>query len=62
MRVIRIIKIIKIIRARRKIRVMKKILLNILLSIIDCNSILCQALQYIIYHLVEPVKPIYELV
>ena len=40
------------IRARRKMRVMRKTLSNISLSTIDCNSTLCQALQYIKYHLV----------
>jgi len=34
-------------RARRKIRAIRKTLLNMSLSTIDRNSILCQALQYI---------------
>ena len=48
-------RVIRAMRARRKMRTMRKILSNIS-SMIDRNSILCQALQYIKYHLVEPVR------
>jgi hypothetical protein len=43
-------------RARRKMRAMRKTLSNISLLTIDCNLTLCQALQYIKYHLVKPVR------
>jgi len=59
-RAIRAIRTMRAIRARRKIRVMRKSLLNISLSTINCNSTPCQALQYLKYHLVEPVKPVPE--
>jgi hypothetical protein len=59
-RAIRAIKIVRTIRARRKMRVVRKTLSNILSSTIDCNSTLCQALQYIKYHLVEPVELVPE--
>ena len=58
MRAIRVIKAIrtmrtiKTIKAKRKIRAIRKTVLNISLLTIDCNSTLCQALQYIKYHLV----------
>ena len=55
-RTIRTMRTMRAIRARRKIRVMRKTLSNISLSTIDRNSILCQALQYIKYHLVEPMR------
>ena len=55
-RAIRAMRTMRTIRARRKIRVMRKILLNISLSTINCNPTPCQALQYIKYHLVEPVR------
>ncbi len=38
----------------------KKTVLNISLLTINCNSTPCQALQYIKYHLVEPVEPVRE--
>ena len=59
-RTMRVVRAMRAMRARRKIRVMRKTLSNILLSTINCNSILCQALQYIKYHLVEPVEPVRE--
>ena len=40
----------------RAMRAMRKTLSNISSSTIDCNSTPCQALQYIKYHLVEPVR------
>jgi len=55
-RVIRAMRTMRTIRARRKVRVMRKTLLNISLSTINCNPTSCQALQYIKYHLVEPVR------
>jgi len=54
-RAIRMIRAMRVIRARRKMGAMRKTLLNILLLTIDRNSTPCQALQYIKYHLVEPV-------
>ena len=48
-------RVIRAMRARRKMRTMRKILSNIS-SMIDRNSILCQTLPYIKYHLVEPVR------
>ena len=59
-RVIRVMRMMRTIRARRKMRVMRKTLLNISLSTINCNPTPCQALQYIKYHLVEPVEPVPE--
>ena len=55
-RMMRTMRTMRAIRARRKIRVIRKTLSNISLSTIDCNSTPCQALQYIKYHLVEPVR------
>ena len=52
MRTMRTIRTIRIMRARGKMRAMRKTVLNISLLTIDCNSTLCQALQYIKYHLV----------
>ena len=43
------------IRAKMKIRAIRKTVLNISLTI-DCDSTPCQALQYIKYRLVEPVR------
>ena len=40
----------------KKGRAMRKTLSNISLSTIDRNLTPCQALQYIKYHLVEPVQ------
>ena len=40
----------------RRIGTVGKTLLNISLSMINRNSISCQTLQYIKYHLVEPVR------
>ena len=59
-RAIRAIRTMRTIRARRKMRVIRKALLNISLSTINCNPTPCQALQYIKYHLVEPVEPVPE--
>ena len=59
-RAVRAIRAMRTIRARRAMRVIRKTLLNISLSTINCNPTLCQALQYIKYHLVEPVKPVPE--
>ena len=56
MRAIRVIRAMRAMRARRKMRVIRKTLSNISLSTIDYNSIPCQALQYIKYHLVKPVR------
>ena len=52
-------------RAMRTMRAMRamrkrKTVLNISLLMIDCDSTPCQALQYIKYHLVEPVEPVPE--
>jgi hypothetical protein len=52
MRAMRMMRMMRTMRARRKMRAMRKTVLNILLLMIDCNSILCQALQYIKYYLV----------
>ena len=59
-RAIRAMRTMRTIRARRKMRVMRKALLNISLSTINCNPTPCQALQYIKYHLVEPVELVRE--
>jgi len=59
-RAMRAIRAMRTMRARRKMKVMRKTLLNILLSTINYNSIPCQALQYIKYHLVKPVEPVRE--
>ena len=59
-RAIRAMRIMRIMRVRRKMRAMRKTVLNISLLTIDCNSTPCQALQYIKYHLVEPVEPVPE--
>ena len=62
-RAMRAMRAMRAIRARRKMRAMRairKTLSNILSSTIDCNLTPCQALQYIKYHLVEPVKPVHE--
>jgi hypothetical protein len=56
MRAIRAMRTMRTMRARRKMRVIRKTLSNISLSTINCNSTPCQALQYIKYHLVEPVR------
>ena len=48
----RAMRTMRTIKARRKMRVIRKTPLNISLSMIDCNSTPCQALQYIKYHLV----------
>ena len=55
-RIIKVIRIMRTIRARRRMRAMRKTVLNISLLMIDCNSTPFQALQYIKYHLVEPVE------
>jgi len=56
MRAMRARRMMRTIGAKRKMRVMRKTLSNISLSTIDCNSTPCQALQYIKYYLVEPVR------
>ena len=52
----RAIRAMRTMRARRKMRVIRKTLSSISLSTIDCNSTPCQALQYLKYYLVEPVR------
>ena len=55
MRAVGTMRTMRTMRAKRKMRVPRKTLSNISLLMIDCNSTPCQALQYIKYHLVEPV-------
>jgi len=56
----RVMRAMRAMRARRKMRAMRKTLSNILLSTIDRDLTLCQALQYIKYHLVKPVELVRE--
>ena len=52
----RMMRAMRAMRATKKMRAMRKTLSNISLSRIDRNSTPYQALQYIKYHLVEPVR------